>query len=148
MKRFQRILHATDFSEASTSAFRMALDLARRDRGELSLVHVLHGPLSFVEDDLLTSRALQQLQKATRQGVEKRLETMAARAKRAGVRVSARVLQGAVSAQIAREARRKRVNLLVIGTHGRTGFARAFMGSVAEQVVGLAPCPVLTVRGR
>ena len=56
--------------------------------------------------------------------------------------------QGVAADAIARAARAKRAKLIVMGTHGRTGLTRLLMGSVAERVVGTAPCPVLTVRGK
>ena len=56
--------------------------------------------------------------------------------------------EGVAADAIARAARAKRAKLIVMGTHGRTGLRRLFMGSVAERVVGTAPCPVLTVRGK
>jgi nucleotide-binding universal stress UspA family protein len=58
------------------------------------------------------------------------------------------VLEGIAHEQIARTARRQRADLIVMGTHGRTGVARFFLGSVAARVAATAPCPVLTVRGR
>jgi nucleotide-binding universal stress UspA family protein len=50
--------------------------------------------------------------------------------------------------QIARTARRQRADLVVMGTHGRTGLAKIFLGSVAGRVIAIAPCPVMTVRGK
>ena len=58
------------------------------------------------------------------------------------------VLEGVAHDQIARTARSKRADMVVIGTHGRTGLAKFFLGSVAARVVAQATCPVLTVRGR
>jgi nucleotide-binding universal stress UspA family protein len=58
------------------------------------------------------------------------------------------VLEGTAADAIVRTARAKRANVIVMGTHGRSGLARLFMGSVAERVVGTAPCPVLTVRAK
>ena len=55
---------------------------------------------------------------------------------------------GAAHEQIARIAKTKRADLVVMGTHGRSGFAKLFLGSVAGRVVTAAPCPVLTVKGR
>jgi universal stress protein A len=63
------------------------------------------------------------------------------------MRATAFLLDGAPHKQIARTARRMRADVIVIGTHGRTGLPRAFLGNVAERVIRLAPCPVLTVRG-
>jgi nucleotide-binding universal stress UspA family protein len=58
------------------------------------------------------------------------------------------LLEGVAHEQIARAAKRQRADLIVMGTHGRTGMARFFLGSVAARVAATAPCPVLTVRGR
>jgi nucleotide-binding universal stress UspA family protein len=58
------------------------------------------------------------------------------------------LVNGSPSEQIARLARSKRADLIVIGTHGRTGLAKFFLGSVANRVVSTATCPVLTVRGK
>ena len=57
------------------------------------------------------------------------------------------LLEGVAHEQIVRAAKSKKADLTVIGTHGRTGFAKLFLGSVASRVVTAAPCPVLTVRG-
>ena len=66
----------------------------------------------------------------------------------AGVRATAILTERMPFDQIVRAAKGKRADLIVIGTHGRKGFSRFFLGSVAERVVQLAPCPVLTVRSR
>ena len=66
----------------------------------------------------------------------------------AKVRARGLLLEGVAHDQIVRAARRKKADLLVLGTHGRTGVARFFLGSVAGRVVASAPCPVLTVRGK
>ena len=73
---------------------------------------------------------------------------LAWRARKAGVRVTTILLDGAPHEQIPRAVRRTRADLLVIGTHGRTGLTKVLLGSVAERVLRLAPCPVLTVRSR
>jgi nucleotide-binding universal stress UspA family protein len=64
------------------------------------------------------------------------------------VRATTLVLEGVAHEQIVRAARSKKADLIVIGTHGRTGLAKLFLGSVASRVVAAAHCPVLTVRGR
>jgi nucleotide-binding universal stress UspA family protein len=70
-----------------------------------------------------------------------------ARARTDGVRAESLLLQGLPAEQIVRAARSKRADLVVLGTHGRSGLPRLVLGSVAERVIGLARCPVLTVRG-
>ncbi|MBI2494546.1 MAG: universal stress protein [Candidatus Rokubacteria bacterium] len=148
MRRFRRILHATDFSTASAPAFAEALALARQERAELRLVHVMTPPALFLEDSYLSARTFREMQSRARRAVEDRLARLRARARRAGVRAGADVREGLPADEIVRAARRRRADLIVVGTHGRSGFARAVLGSVAARVVTLARCPVLTVRGR
>ena len=76
------------------------------------------------------------------------LNALVGRARRAGVRTSAILLEGVPHERVARAARSKKADLLVIGTHGRSGLAKLFLGSVASRLVAMAPRPVLTVRGR
>ena len=85
---------------------------------------------------------------STRAWAQKQLDKLLAKAKQAGVRAKGFVLEGSAHEQIARFARSKHADLLVLGTHGRSGLAKLFLGSVAGRVVAAAPCPVLTVRGK
>ena len=77
----------------------------------------------------------------------RKLAALTAKAKKSGVKVVGLTADGSPAQQIVRVARSKRFDLVVIGTHGRTGLAKFFLGSVAGRVVSTAPCPVLTVRG-
>src|SRR5262249_2468631 len=79
---------------------------------------------------------------------QKELDKLVAKAKAAGARGRGLLLEGTAADAIVRTARSARADVIVMGTHGRTGLARLFMGSVAERVIGPAPCPVLTVRGK
>jgi nucleotide-binding universal stress UspA family protein len=79
---------------------------------------------------------------------QRQMERWLARARRAGVRATGLLPVGVPHAEIVRAAKARRADLLVIGTHGRTGLARLFLGSVAARVAASATCPVLTVRGR
>jgi nucleotide-binding universal stress UspA family protein len=82
-----------------------------------------------------------------RHQAERELGRLLARARKAGVRATALVLEGTPADRIVRAARAKRANLIAMGTHGRGSLAKLFL-DVASRVVGTAPCPVLTVRGR
>ena len=146
MKPFRRILHPTDFSTASGPAFKQALALAKQGRAELRLVHVLMPPAVLLEDSFMTAKTWAELTTAGRRAAQRRLAPLLAKAKKARVRASAAVLEGIAFEEIVREARRRRADLIVMGTHGRTGVARFFLGSVAARVLALAACPVLTVR--
>lgn len=145
MKRIRTILHATDFSRASGPAFAQAVELAKPERARLFLLHVLVPPSPFLGDELPASYL--DLQARAQRDAERRLAAAVGKAKQAGARVQAKLVAGAPAEEIIRAARQWRPDLIVIGTHGRTGLGRLFMGSVAERVLQRASGPVLTVRG-
>lgn len=148
MARARRILHPTDFSPASGPAFVKAVELARLDKAQLLVVHVVTPPIPFIAEGYLSPGTYEEFEAAARRDAESKMGKFLSRAKRAGVRVSGTVLLGAPHAAIIEIARRKKADLIVMGTHGRTGLNHLLMGSVAERVIGRAPCPVLTVRGK
>jgi nucleotide-binding universal stress UspA family protein len=145
---FRRIVHASDFSRASARALTLALALARSRGARLTVVHVLTPPSPFVGGELSAAPTWQALEARGRRAARRGLARLAARAARVGVRVEPRLLEGPPAEAITGFARRRGADLVVIGTHGRTGLRRALMGSVAARVLALASCPVLTVRGR
>ena len=146
--KFRRILVATDFSPASRPAFRTALDLARAQRGRLTVVHVLPSVAPMGGEGSVGARMYEEMEASARQWAQKRLDRLVAEAQ--SVRVAARplLLEGAAHEAIARAVRSERADVVVIGTHGRTGLERVFVGSVAASVLGTAPCPVRPVRPR
>ncbi|HMH48903.1 MAG TPA: universal stress protein [Candidatus Acidoferrum sp.] len=146
MKR--TILHPTDFSPASRAAFTHALALARQERAELVLVHVLPTAMPMVGEGYMSPQTFDDLQRSMRAQAQKQLDRLVAKAKTARVRARGLLYEGVAADAIARAARSRRAKLIVMGTHGRTGLSRLFMGSVAERVIGTAHCPVLTVRGK
>jgi nucleotide-binding universal stress UspA family protein len=148
MSRLRRILHPTDFSRASGAAFARALAMAKADRAELVVLHVLSAVQPALGEGYISPRTVEAIEASARGAGEKGLKRLVARAKKAGVRARALVREGIPHAEIIRAAERQRADLIVIGTHGRTGLARMLLGSVAARVVSLAQCPVLTVRGR
>jgi len=142
-------MHATDFSRASAPAFKWALELAKANRGQLLVVHVVTPPtLALPPEGYVPPMLYQDLEASARREAQKRLAALVGRARRAGVRTSAILLEGLPHERVARAARSKKADLLVIGTHGRSGLAKLFLGSVASRLVAMAPRPVLTVRGR
>ncbi|HEU5323472.1 MAG TPA: universal stress protein [Methylomirabilota bacterium] len=144
----RRVVHATDFSRASAAAFAWAVDSAKARRAELLLVHVLAPVIPLVGDGYVSPATYEELAASARAWARKKLGALVARARARGVRATGLLLEGVAHEQIVRAAKGRRAGLLVIGTHGRTGVARFFLGSVAARVAATAPCPVLTVRGR
>lgn len=141
------VVFATDLSAASRPAFRAALAWAGRCGGRLDVVHVLTPPSPFVVFEGMVAPTWQQLEARARHVAGKRMARLATVATRSGVRVHTHLSSGTPEEEVARFARRRQAELVVIGTHGRTGMGRAFMGSVAERIIRSAGCPVLTVRG-
>jgi nucleotide-binding universal stress UspA family protein len=148
MSRIRRIMHPTDFSRASSAAYKRAVDMAKSNRAELLLVHVMTPAVPLMGDGYVSPQVYEDMEAAARAYAQKHLNTLVSRAKQAGARVKGLLLEGVPHERIAQAARSKKADLVVIGTHGRTGFAKLFLGSVASRVLTIAPCPVLTVRGK
>lgn len=129
--KLAKILLPTDFSAHSYEGLRTARQLAQQSGAELLIVHVAD-PSDEHDPD------------ATKHDLEKRLsETMPAGP---NLTVSHTLLEGDVAEEIVQFARQQQVDLIIMGSHGRTGIPRVLMGSVATLVVHHAPCAILTVR--
>lgn len=135
-----KVLFPTDFSITSESALRLATALAREAGARLVIVHVKHddipppsdaGPIEIPQgsDEIALTRMLHEFVPADN-----------------AVACEHHLLSGDPAEEILRYAERQRVDLIVMATHGRTGLSRMLMGSVAEEIVRRAACPVLTVK--
>jgi nucleotide-binding universal stress UspA family protein len=145
-----RVLHPTDFSKASGPAFARAVAEARQNRSELLLIHVLAPviPIGAGGEGYISPSAYDEMEKSARAWAQKQMDRLLAKAKTTRVRVRGMLTLGVAHEQIVRAAKRQKAGVIIMGTHGRTGVARFFLGSVAARVAATAPCPVLTVRGR
>ena len=148
MSDFRRILHPTDFSVASRPAFALALDLARTQRATLTIVYVIAPFAPALGEGYVSPRAWEDIERQVRAQAQRELAKLVARARKARGRATSVLLEGPPADRIVRVARGRRADLIVMGTHGRSGLARLFLGRVAERVVASARCPVLTVRAR
>jgi len=144
MRRRRRIVHPTDFSRGADVAFVKALEAAKRERAELILLHVVE-PVLGLADEPWAARWLH-IRAAAQAAARKAFARLLGRARKAHVPASAVLLDGWAAEQIARTAKARGAGLIVMGTHGRAGMRRLLLGSVAQRVIALAPCPVLTVR--
>ena len=138
------IIHPTDFSPAADPAFVKALEVAKNDGAELVLVHVLES-VAALSDEAYLARRLE-VRETSEAVARKGFDLLLARAKEAGVPATDVLVDGWPPDQISEVARERGAGLIVMGTHGRTGMRKLLIGSVAERVIALAPCPVLTVR--
>jgi nucleotide-binding universal stress UspA family protein len=143
----RRILFASDFSKASRKAFAAAVKTAKRTHAILSIVHVFTPFVPFGPDQYVGPETWEELDTQARKWAMRQLAALAERARSAGVRARVLLVDGMPAREIPRVARRTGADLVVIGTHGRTGFAKLLLGSVASHVVATSTCPVMTVRG-
>lgn len=137
----QHILVPTDLSADADNALEYAMQLARTLQARLTLLHVIE-PLVVGSIDALPATFLQDLE-------AKITDIMAAyheRVTAAGIPCDYTILHGVPFQVIIETADTARADLIIMGTHGRTGLRHVLLGSVAERVVRLAPCPVLVVR--
>lgn len=147
MARITRILVPTDFSPTADAALEYAFDLAGRFGASLQILHVLDDP--FVVDGMAADAYIAEapaLRTAMLDDARERLRHRAAPREALATPIETEVLFGHGARTIAEYAADRGVDLIVMGTHGRTGFAHLLLGSVAERLVRTAPCPVLTVR--
>jgi len=150
VSRIRRVLHATDFSRASQRAFAQAVDMAQQNKAELVLLHTLTPITTYMLGDNYTDdpTLYARLEESSRREAESELSALAKKAQRAKVRVRSLLARGTAHEQILRAAKSCKADLIVMGTHGRTGLSKLLMGSVAGRVISTATCPVLTVRGK
>lgn len=146
MIKLERILVPTDLSEFSHHALRYGCEFANRFNAELHLLNVVQDVVALVPEPGMAFPApgeyMAELRDASRAALDKLPES--------GALTSGRVVRdvrvGTPFVEIVRYARDLNCDLIVIGTHGRSGLAHVLLGSTAEKVVRKAPCPVLTVR--
>lgn len=146
MRHYKRILCPVDFSPYSNAALEEAASLAKAIGAELTLLHAFQNPAYVLpmqgyvglSNDFLVS---------VRKQLEDEIAAQAAPLREQGISVRTEVIEGVPFKTIVDHAKDTQSDLIVMGTHGRTGLAHALTGSVAERVVRLAHCPVLITRG-
>ena len=142
---FHRIAVPTDFSGCSEEAWGLAKRLAGALSSEILLVHAFVEPIVYGDPSIAADTTWQLLEQS-RKWVEDELERWASAARSQGTQVRTVVRTGSAPEAIVGLATDEHADLIVMGTHGRGGLNRALLGSVADRVIRLAPCPVLTVR--
>lgn len=152
MLPFKKILCTTDFSEPSYEALKAANELALHFSSTLYLVHVVAPipvfpvPTTTLSAGVASGLNIQLYQQELKANAEKKLEEVREQKVSRDLQIYASVTQGIAADEIVRIAEKEKVDLIVIATHGETGWRRFIFGSVAEKVVRLSPCPVLTIR--
>lgn len=140
-QRRRRILVTTDFSSMLEPLITHGADQARQSEGEVIVLHVF-GPQEYAQVFKETKMALDEFMQKLCAEMRYRVERIPI----SGIPIQCEVAQGrSTTEQILATAQALKADLIVVGTHGRTGVRRAVLGSVAEEVLRHAPCPVLVV---
>jgi nucleotide-binding universal stress UspA family protein len=143
----KKIMCPVDFSSNSDHALKYALTLAALSQAELLLFHVVE-PFSYPQSVELFEPVVDEVELTMKlqAAFEKQLEDQVTALKDEYANVRGRIVTGNTFVEIIQAARQEKADMIVMGTHGRTGLAHVLIGSVAERVVREAPCPVLTVK--
>ena len=151
MAELKKILCPVDLSSGATSAAHEAASLAKALGAELVLLHVMSEPAFAVADPLIapgeaSGYALPALADEYRSEMDRRLSRLGAALGGSGLSVSTRLVTGVTHESIVNAADQEHADMIVMGTHGRTGIQHLLLGSVAERVVRTAKVPVMTLR--
>ncbi len=143
--KIERILFPIDFSEGAMNALDYAVSLSKEYNAKLYLLHVVHD-ISMTSGWQVPHIRIDEFYRDMEESARKELEKCCMEELKGLKDVEKIVLRGIPDDEILKVARDKKIDVIVIGTHGRTGIDRLLFGSTAEKVVRKAPCPVLSVR--
>ena len=143
--QIKTVLFPTDFSNGARAAMDYALSLAKDYNARLVLLYVIQD-ISIAEWYIPSSISATDLVEDMQKSAGKEMEKWGAEAAAKVKDVEKMVVRGVPFVEIIRTAKEKKADMIVIGTHGRTGIDHMLFGSTAEKVVRKSPCPVLTVR--
>jgi nucleotide-binding universal stress UspA family protein len=143
----KNILVPTDFSEYSDRALQNAIDIAKQFKGKTYLLHVIGIVIPYLADYSIDPRILNQVEDASITTSKRMLTVQLAKFPDSkSIEIITDIRRGAPYVEILKYQQEKKIDLIVIASHGKTGLLRHLIGSVAEKVVRNAKCPVLLVR--
>ena len=147
MVQLKKILVPTDGSDTSKSAMQYAVELAKSFQAKIILVMVADDRyLDWMGPAYFSTSMLEEIEKNTLEQAKKGLTDFWPSSLDASENITTLVIKGNPVDEIIDFAKREDIDMIVMGTHGRTGVSHMMIGSVAEKVVRLSPCPVLTVK--
>ena len=147
--KYNKVLFCTDFSENSDYAFEFAFGIAKRDEGLLYILHVIPRNLqqevlsSHISEDILRN-----IQKGLEQELDDNYKEHYTKKIEDAVRFEVVTRSGREDEEIIEFAKKEKVDIIVMGTHGKTGMEHAFFGSVAEKVLRHSPFPIFVIPSR
>lgn len=145
MKEFKAILFATDFSESSDFSFGYALSMAKRYNARLNVVHVINEPVDL-RGFYVPHISFEKLEEEIEEGAQKMMEKFCRTHIKDYDNFESFIMPGIPYDEIIKKAEELSCDLIMMGTHGRTGLDHVLFGSTAEKVVRKSPVPVMTIR--
>ena len=145
MKEFKAILFATDFSESSDFSFGYALSMAKRYNARLYVVHVINEPVDL-RGFYVPHISFEKLEEEIEEGAQKMMEKFCRTHIKDYDNFESFIMPGIPYDEIIKKAEELSCDLIMMGTHGRTGLDHVLFGSTAEKVVRKSPVPVMTIR--
>jgi nucleotide-binding universal stress UspA family protein len=147
--KYKKILFCTDFSENSDHAFEFAFGIAKRDEGLLYILHVIPvNPYQKYAEAYTTKENLGKIRKNIEEDVNNQYEEHYVKKIENGTKFRIVTKSGGEAEEIIKFSKHEKVDLIVMGTHGRTGIEHLFLGSVAEKVIQRSPSPVFIIPAR
>jgi nucleotide-binding universal stress UspA family protein len=144
--KYKKVLFCTDFSENSDYAFEFAYGIAKRDEGLLFILHVIPAnPHQAFAMNMITNEQLEKIQKAIEEDLDKNYQEHYVTKIENGIRYETVTKTGREDAEILKFAKDEKVDIIVMGTHGKTGIEHVFFGSVAEKVLRHSPFPLFVI---
>ena len=144
--KYKKVLFCTDFSENSDYAFEFAYGIAKRDDGLLYILHVIpENPQQAFATTMITNEQIGKIEKAIEEDLKSNYQERYAKKIEKGIRYEIVTRSGREDEEILKFAKDEAADIIVVGTHGRTGIEHVFFGSVAEKVLRRSPFPVFVI---
>ena len=144
--KYKKVLFCTDFSENADYAFGFAYGIAKRDEGILYILHVIsYNPHQVYAESFITAEDLKNIQKAVEEATANNYKERYEKEIEEGISYEFVTLSGREDNEILKFATQENIDIIVLGTHGRTGIEHVFFGSVAEKVLRHSPFPVFVI---
>ena len=147
--KYKKVLFCTDFSENADYAFEFAFGIAKRDEGLLYILHVIpENPHQAYAESYITGEDLERIQKGIEEDLDNNYKERYVNKIENGIKFEIITKSGREDDEIINFAKKENIDLIVMGTHGRTGIEHVFFGSVAEKVLRHSPFPIFIIPDR
>jgi len=144
--KYKKVLFCTDFSENADYAFDFAYGIAKRDEGLLYILHIMpYNSNQAYAETFITTADLKKIQKAVEEDIANNYKEHYVKKIEGGIKFEIVTISGREDEEILKFAKKENADIIVMGTHGRTGIEHVFFGSVAEKVLRQSPFPVFVI---